>query len=246
MILVSNDDGIDAAGIKALSEALASLDRVIVVAPDRERSAASHALTLHHPLRYTEVGPGRFMVDGTPTDCVHLAVNGLLDERPQLLVSGINRGGNLGDDITYSGTVAAAMEGTLLKVPSIAISLDGFERFDYQDAAHFAVRIARKVIQRGLPPDHLLNVNVPERHNGVPRGVMITRQGKRFYGEPVVEKLDPRGRKYYWIGAEGDQHPQPEKGTDLWAVQNGYISVTPLWLDLTGQELLGELESWEL
>ena len=246
MILVSNDDGIEARGLQALVEALASLDRVIVVAPDRERSAASHALTLHRPLRAVETAPGRYAVDGTPTDCVHLAVNGLLDERPRLLVSGINRGSNSGDDITYSGTVSAAMEGTLLKVPSIAISQVGEEKFEYDSAAKFAVKLAREVLKRGLPPDNLLNVNVPMQAPGIPKGVMLTRQGKRFYGEPVVENLDPRGRKYYWIGAEGNHHPAPEKGTDLWAVQNGYISVTPLWLDLTGEKLLHELKTWDL
>jgi 5'-nucleotidase len=233
LILVSNDDGIHSAGLAALTDALLPIGDVVVVAPDREQSACSHALTLHRPLRIDEVKPGRFAVDGTPTDCVNLAVNAILKRRPALLVSGINHGANLGDDVTYSGTVSAAMEGTLLGVPSIATSLIGRGAFDFGVAATFAARLASWVLEHGLPPDTLLNVNVPQEFPGdVPRAVALTRMGRRRYGDAIVEKLDPRGRKYYWIGGE-DVPFVAEEGTDFHAVHQGLISVTPIHLDLT-------------
>jgi 5'-nucleotidase len=241
-ILVSNDDGIHSAGLAALAGALDPLGEVVVVAPDREQSACSHALTLHRPLRIDEVQPRRYTVDGTPTDCVNLAVNAILSERPALLVSGINRGANLGDDVTYSGTVSAAMEGTLLGIPSIAISLLGRGPYDFAPAAAFAARLASWVLARGLPPDTLLNVNVPADAEGVaPRAVALTRMGRRRYGDAIVEKVDPRGRKYYWIA--GDEVPfVAEEGTDFHAVQHGFISVTPIHLDLTNYRTLEALE----
>jgi 5'-nucleotidase len=241
LILVSNDDGIHSAGLAALVDALAPIGDVVVVAPDREQSACSHALTLHRPLRIDEVGTGRFAVDGTPTDCVNLAINAILKQRPALLVSGINHGANLGDDVTYSGTVSAAMEGTLLGVPSIATSLIGRGQFDFTVAAAFAARLAPWVLEHGLPPDTLLNVNVPQEcPDGGPRAVALTRMGRRRYGDAIVEKIDPRGRKYYWIGGE-DVPFVAEEGTDFHAVHQGLISVTPIHLDLTNYRTLDVL-----
>jgi 5'-nucleotidase len=243
LILVSNDDGIHSAGLTALADALEPFGEVVVVAPDREQSACSHALTLHRPLRIDEIRPRRFTVDGTPTDCVNLAVNAILDRRPSLLVSGINRGANLGDDVTYSGTVSAAMEGTLLGIPSIAMSLVGRGPYDFTTAAAFAARLAASVLARGLPADTLLNVNVPETPAGVaPSTVLATRMGRRRYGDAIVEKLDPRGRKYYWIGGE-DVPFVAEEGTDFHAVHNGRISVTPIHLDLTNYRALESLDA---
>ena len=233
LILVSNDDGIHSEGLGALADALTTVGEVIVVAPDREQSAASHALTLDRPLRLNEVGPNRYAVDGTPTDCVNLGINGVVRRRPALVVSGINKGANLGDDVTYSGTVSAAMEGTLLGIPSFAVSLIGRRDFRFDVAAACAARIASWVLARGLPPDTLLNVNVPPGVDGAaPRGLAITRMGRRRYGDAVVEKVDPRGRKYYWIGGEELEFVD-EEGTDFRAVRQGFISVTPIHLDLT-------------
>ena len=242
LILVSNDDGIHSPGLSALVEALTDVGEVVVVAPDREQSASSHALTLHRPLRIDEVATGRWIVDGTPTDCVNLAINGILSERPALLVSGINKGANLGDDITYSGTVSAAMEGTLLGVPSLAVSLIGRGHFAFDAAADFARRLAGWVLANGLPPDTLLNVNVPQPPDGEPlRGVRVTRMGRRRYGDAIVEKTDPRGRKYYWIGGEELEFVK-EEGTDFHAVDEGRISVTPIHLDLTNYASLEALD----
>jgi 5'-nucleotidase len=233
LILVSNDDGIHSAGVAALADAMGELGEVVVVAPDREQSASSHALTLHRPLRIDEVASGRWMVDGTPTDCVNLAINGLLRARPRLLVSGINKGANLGDDVTYSGTVSAAMEGTLLGIPSIAVSLVGRGTFDFAAAAALARRLAHWVLETGLPPDTLLNVNIPQRADGTaPLGLRLTRMGRRRYGDAIIEKTDPRGRKYYWIGGEELDFVK-EEGTDFHAVAEGLVSVTPIHLDLT-------------
>jgi 5'-nucleotidase len=232
VILVCNDDGIRSDGIQSLARALDVLGTVYVVAPDREQSAAGHSLTLHRPLRVEEIAPRQIAVDGTPTDCVNLAVSGILPSRPQLVVSGINKGANIGDDITYSGTVSAAMEGTLLGIPSIAISLAGRTRFDFGPAAAFAARLVAQVIERGLPPDTLLNVNVPDRPRDEMTGTRITRQGKRRYTEALIEKTDPRGKKYYWIG--GDELGFVEEaGTDYAAILAGAVSITPIHLDLT-------------
>ena len=241
-ILISNDDGIHSEGIKALARALRRVGEVYVVAPDRERSAVSHSLTIHRPLRVEQHATHIYAIDGTPTDCINIAVNGILKKRPDLVVSGINKGGNLGDDVTYSGTVSAAMEGTLLGIPSIAISLASRGNFDFTLAARFAVRLARFVLKNGLPKDTLLNVNVPE---GVDiKGYRVTKQGKRFYGDAVVEKVDPRGKKYYWIGGdilkwEGGQD------TDFQAVADQFISITPVHLDLTNYASFKELYNWK-
>lgn len=235
IVLVSNDDGIRAAGIQALAAALSDLGEVWVVAPDREQSAVSHALSLHRPLRVDQIAERQFAVDGTPTDCVILAVSKILPERPALLVSGINHGGNMGEDVTYSGTVSAAIEGTLLGIPSIAVSLVARGVADFAPAATFANRLARSVLDQGMASDTLLNVNVPALAVGDIRGYAVTRQGKRHYGDAIVENVDPRGRTYYWIGG-GDLGYQQAEGSDCTAVESGYISITPLHLDLTNYD----------
>ena len=244
-ILLSNDDGVASEGLKALQEKLASLDEVWVVAPDRDQSAVSHSLTLQRPLRIEQLGPRTFAVDGTPTDCVNLAINGILRERPRLVISGINRGANLGDDITYSGTVSAAMEGTLLGVPGIAVSLVGTDQFDFAAAADFTSRLATRLLRDSLPPDTLLNVNVPPLPAAEIKGFALTRQGKRRYGDAIVEKVDPRGKKYYWIGG-GSLDFVDAEGTDFSAVHRGLISITPLHLDLTNYRALEQLQHLKL
>jgi 5'-nucleotidase len=246
LILVSNDDGIRAAGIQALETALKPLGDVWVVAPDREQSAASHSLSLYRPLRVEEIDDRHFAVDGTPTDAINLAINGIIKRRPDLVVSGINHGANLGDDVTYSGTVSAAMEGTLLGVPSIAVSLVTRERAsDFTTAAAFAAGLARTVSARGLPRDTLLNVNVPALPPAELRGHLVTRMGKRRYGDAIIEHLDPRGRKYYWIGGD-DLGFVPAEGTDCTAVAGGYISITPLHLDLTNYASIAQINELEV
>jgi len=238
-ILVTNDDGIFSEGIERLSAALAEVGEVVTVAPDQERSAAGHSLTLHSPLRAKLVGENRWSVDGTPTDAVNWgALHLLKDRRPDLLFSGINLGLNLGDDVTYSGTVSAAFEGTLIGIPSVAISQEIETGFTFDAAAAFAVRLARRLLEEPLSAGTLVNVNVPA---GPPRGVRVARLGKRRYGEVIVEKLDPRGRPYYWIGSApptGDL----EQGTDLSEVAAKHISMTPLHLDLTDYRSLDRLE----
>lgn len=242
LILVTNDDGVHSPGILVLAEHLAALGEVVVVAPDRERSAVSHALTLQAPLRADELRPGFFAIDGTPTDCVNLAIHGLLDRKPDLVVSGINRGGNMGDDLTYSGTVAAAMEATLMGVPALAFSLEA-ERFlaeDFAVAATVAVDLAQRVLESGLPAETFLNINVPR---GFPSGMRLTRQGKRRFSDQIEKKSDPRGRNYYWLGA-GQVCFEALEGTDFHAVSQGYVSITPLHLDLTNYHSLAELAAW--
>jgi len=244
LILLTNDDGIHSAGLQALADEMQSLGRVVVVAPDRERSAVGHALTLHAPLRAEEIQTDRWAVSGTPTDAVGLGIHGLLKEKPALVISGINKGGNMGDDLTYSGTVAAAMEATLMGVPAIAVS-SASTQFGYDDFKHSAVvarQMAESVLEHGLPADTFINVNVPD---SAPKGIRLTRQGKRIYGDAVVQNRDPRGRTYYWIGA-GELSFQNLEGTDFHAVQNGYVSVTPLHLDLTNYAAMDRLRQWRL
>jgi len=240
-ILISNDDGINSEGLHVLADSLRDLGEIFIVAPDREQSAASHALSLHHPLRIDEISENIFSVDGTPTDCINLAVNGILkDKRPDIVVSGINKGENLGDDITYSGTVSAAMEGTLLGIPSIAVSIASRKNFDFDTASYYALIIAKYVIDKSLPPGTLLNVNVPNLPKSKIKGIKVTTQGKRVYGEPIVEKIDPRGRKYYWIGGD-ELRFLNIKDSDLVAVTQGFVSVTPIKLDLTDSDFLKTL-----
>jgi 5'-nucleotidase len=245
LILISNDDGIRSAGLRALAESLASVGEVVVVAPDRERSATGHSLTLTRPLRVTEVDPGWYSVDGTPTDCVMLAVMELLPRRPQLVAAGINHGSNIGDDVTYSGTVASAIEATLQGIPAFAISVAGNGTFDFQVAGPCAHRVAKEVLRRGLPRDTLLNVNVPAVPQDAVRGWKITRQGRRVYSETVIRKIDPRGRTYYWIGGAAASW-EPGGETDHEAVTSGWVSVTPLHLDLTNHRVLADIKEWGL
>jgi 5'-nucleotidase len=250
-ILISNDDGIAAEGLLALADALEAVGEVTVVAPEREQSAASHALTLHKPLRVYPAGARRFAVSGTPTDCVNMAVHHLMPEPPDIVVSGINRGGNLGDDVTYSGTVSAAMEGTILGLPSVAVSQFCMGPPDFAAAADFGASLIAALLAafdqgRRLPPDTLLNVNVPDLPLGEIQGVRWTVQGRRrFTKEQVVEKEDPRGRKYYWVGG-GEVEWEGNPDSDYAAVQAGCISVTPVHLDLTHHRALGELKAWEM
>src|SRR5262245_33311640 len=239
VLLVTNDDGVHAAGLAALADALEDLGEVHVLAPEREQSACGHALTLHRPLRVHRFNERRHAVNGTPSDCVNLGVLGFLPERPVVVVSGVNHGSNLGDDVTYSGTVSAAMEGTLLGVPSVAVSLAEGE--DFEHAARVARQVVMRVLVNGLPPMTLLNVNVPP---GVPKGVRLTRLGHRVYSGKIVEQADPRGRAHYWIGA-GPPAWEALEGTDMGAVHEGYAAVTPLHLDLTHHRALAQMTDWE-
>lgn len=245
LILVSNDDGISSPGILLLAAALKPLGKVVIVAPDREQSAASHALTLHKPLRIYEQEKNTFSVSGTPTDCVNLAVNAILKELPDLVVSGVNRGANLGDDLHYSGTVAAAVEGVIFGIPAIAVSQLYGEKMDFSYASEFAAKVARKVLQEGLPPGHFLNINVPNLPKSKIKGYDITTQGKRNYGDVIVEKLDPRGKKYYWIGGNQEEFIDIV-GSDCNAVLNSRISITPVRTELTAHEYLDHMRSWEI
>ena len=243
LILASNDDGIHADGLRALQDAMSELGEVWVVAPESEQSAASHAISLHRPLRIRELGERRFAIDGTPSDCSYVAINHLLKHRkPSLMVSGINHGGNLADDVTYSGTVAAAMEASLLGIPAIAFSLVADATFDFAPAARFARALAGAVLGQRFQGRILLNVNVPPGCD--PSEYSVTQLGKHSYGYDVVENLDPRGRKYYWIGGTSFQH-EDIPGSDCNAVfREKRISVTPLHLDLTEYSQLDLVRNW--
>ena len=241
-ILVTNDDGIYSEGLRKLANVLRGLGEVIIVAPDREQSAASHALTLNRPLRLLQIEENEWIVDGTPSDCVNLAILKLMKERrPDLIVSGINFGPNLGDDVTYSGTISAAFEGALLNIPSIAFSALVGEHFSFDRCAAFAGELTRVALDEHREPHIILNVNFPVGEFG---GVKITKLGKRIYSEGVIERKDPRGRKYYWIGGEPPIW-HPGEGTDFEAIQNGLISITPLHLDLTHHESIPRLKPLE-
>jgi 5'-nucleotidase len=241
-VLLSNDDGVHAEGLRALAAAFDG-DEVWVVAPDREQSASSHAISLHRPLRMLEVAPRWFAVDGTPTDAAYMGLNLVLkDARPDVVVSGVNHGPNLANDVLYSGTVAAAMEAALLGVHAIAVSLAGPAPHAFEDAARFAAALARRVVAAPPPAPVLLNVNVPP---GPVRGYRFVRLGRRTYGNEVVEKVDPRGRKYYWIGGEGGATSEDIPGSDCnAALAERLVSVTPLHLDSTHDAMLQELRSW--
>lgn len=240
LILVTNDDGWNSQGIRVLSKALQSIGEIYVVAPEREQSAVGHALTLHRPLKFEKINNKTYLINGTPTDCVILGVNRLLPRRPDLIVSGINNGGNMGDDITYSGTVAAAIEGTLLGISSFAISFaeenqGGKKSLRFQQSARFAQSLAKQVLKKGLPQDTFLNVNVPD--TSVFKGIKLTRQGKRVYDNVIREIIDPKGRKHFWIGSDTPVW-QSGEDSDFEAVKNGFISVTPVHLDLTNYNAL--------
>jgi len=245
ILLLTNDDGINSQGLKALDKVLQDIGQVWVIAPDRERNAIGRALTLHRPLRVNKIAPRRFAVNGTPSDCVNLAINGLLPEKPKLVVSGINKGGNLGDDVSYSGTISAAFEATVLGVPAFAISLAARSNFKFQPSALFAKKMALVLLRHRLPPDTFLNINVPDT-NG--RGVethTITRMGKSIYDNSVIEKVDPRGGKYYWIGGNEIKF-QPVDKSDFQAIANGVISITPLKTDHTNYAFINALKKWKI
>jgi len=242
-ILVSNDDGYLAQGINTLAAVLQQYATVSVVAPDRNRSAASNSLTLDMPLRATHCDNGFVRVDGTPTDCVHLAITGLLKAEPDMVFAGINHGANLGDDVLYSGTVAAATEGRFLGLPAIAISLASSDPKHFETAAHVAVILMKKILSHPLPKDTLLNVNVPDLPLAELKGYLSTRLGQRHKAEAVIQSHDPRGHIIYWVGPPGgEQDAGP--GTDFDAIRNGYVSITPLQLDLTRYERLDVLSDW--
>jgi 5'-nucleotidase len=244
-ILLSNDDGYSAEGLGTLAEALKAFASVTVVAPDRNRSGASNSLTLDAPLRIRQDAPGVIAVDGTPTDCVHLAITGLLEESPDMVVSGINAGANLGDDVLYSGTVAAAMEGRFLGFPAVAVSLvlDGSNTPHYASAARFTCDLVKRLRTHPLPADTILNVNVPDLPWDEIQGVEATRLGHRHRSEPVLKDSDPRGRPIYWVGPPGaEQDAGP--GTDFSAIRCSFISVTPIQIDLTRHSALDNLSQW--
>lgn len=242
-ILVSNDDGVHAPGLAYLAEALSNIANITVVAPDRNRSGVSNSLTLENPLRVVTATNGFYSVNGTPTDCVHIAITGLLKEMPDMVISGINEGANLSDDVLYSGTVAAATEGRFLGLPSIAISLAGPHCEHYDTAARLAKLLVERLHEQPLTYNTILNVNVPDLPFSELHGIQVTRLGTRHIAEPTIKALDPRGRKIYWIGQPGpEQDAGP--GTDFYAVNTGYVSITPLHLDLTHYKVLDELSGW--
>ncbi len=242
-ILISNDDGYLAQGINCLATALAQYADISVVAPDKNRSAASNSLTLDMPLRATTCENGFVRVDGTPTDCVHLAITGLLKSEPDMVFAGINHGANLGDDVLYSGTVAAATEGRFLGLPAVAISLVGSDPKHFATAAHVAVSLMQKILTHPLPKDTLLNVNVPDLPIEALKGYQSTRLGQRHKAEAVIRSSDPRGHLIYWVGPPGSEQ-DAGPGTDFEAIRNGFVSVTPLQLDLTRYERLEGLQTW--
>ncbi len=244
-VLVTNDDGIHSKGLDVLVQRLKKKAQVFVVAPDRERSAVSHSLTLNKPLRIKEIEANVFLVDGTPADCVRL---GLLDilkkENIDMVIAGINMGPNLGDDVLYSGTVGAAIEGTILGVPSLAVSLVAKCNFHFKTAAEISCRIIDKVLQKGLPKGICFNINVPNLPIKQVKDFKITRQGKRIYGKEIEKRVDPRGFIYYWV-ASGRVHNIKEKGTDVEAIEEKKVSITPLQIDVTAHQYLKEIRRWK-
>jgi 5'-nucleotidase len=244
IILVTNDDGVHSQGIIALFRAMKEIGDAYIIAPDRERSAVSHALTMHRPLKVEELREHVYAVNGTPTDCVAIGVNKILPQKPALIVSGINKGGNVGDDITYSGTVSAAIEGTIMGIPSFAISIVGSKNFHFDTAAHYSLEVARYILENSLPYDTLLNVNLPNVKKDDIFGVKFTRQGKRVYDNAIKDIFDPWGEKHFWIGG-GTPYWEHGEDTDIQAVQHGYVSISPMHLDLTNYEALKFLrERW--
>jgi len=242
-ILLANDDGYQARGLRTLAERLSAFSEVTIVAPDRNRSGASNSLTLETPLRVERVDKNTYYINGTPTDCVHIAITGLLDHVPDMLISGINHGANLGDDVLYSGTVAAAMEGRFLGIPSIAVSLVVAGNEHFATAADLVARLVERHLTDPLPTDSILNVNVPDVPRDALHGVRATRLGFRHKSEPAIKTLDPHNRPIYWIGPAGaGQDAGP--GTDFHAVASGYASVTPLKIDLTAHVALDGVAQW--
>ncbi|MCG8489147.1 MAG: 5'/3'-nucleotidase SurE [Chromatiales bacterium] len=242
-ILLSNDDGYQATGLMMLAEQLSEVGNIVVVAPDQDRSGASNSLTLVNPLRARTMENGFIRVDGTPTDCVHLAITGLLEQEPDLVVSGINAGPNMGDDVLYSGTVAAATEGRFLGLPAVAISMNSHNPQHFETGAQVAEILVRRLIEAPLSENVILNVNVPDIPYSELQGIVSTRLGHRHKAEPVIKSQDPRGKTIYWVGPAGaEQDAGP--GTDFHAVRQGYVSVTPLHVDLTRHSALPILDEW--
>jgi 5'-nucleotidase len=243
-ILITNDDGVHSPGIVALQQALESLGRTIVIAPDRDNSAVSHSLTMNRPLKVVRLRENFYTLDGTPTDCVAVGLKKILPVRPDLLVSGINAGANLGDDISYSGTVSAAIEGTMYGIPSMAISVGGQQPYDYRAAMQIAVCMAGKILCNSLPGDTLLNINVPSGSGY--KTIRVTRQGRRLWENSIHETLDPRGTKHYWIGG-GTAVTDPGEDTDVHVFAAGNVSITPIQLDLTNHAGITFLkEKWQV
>lgn len=246
--LLSNDDGIDAPGLRALTDAMSPFGEVMIVAPDRERSGAGHSLTLHRPLRIQARGNRRYAIDGTPTDCVSLGILEILKKQlPDIVISGINCGANLGDDVTYSGTVAAALEGAILGFPAIAFSLTASieDEPNFAPAVYFVQKLMRRALERGLPKGVVLNVNIPNIAGDRIDAYEVTRLGKRRYAGAIAEKIDPRGKKYYWVGAEELGFDDIE-GSDSNAIRLNKVSITPLRLDMTHTEYLDQVREWQL
>jgi 5'-nucleotidase len=243
-ILLSNDDGVYAPGLKTLQQALKKMAEIKTFAPDRDRSGASNSLTLSMPIRTQQIEEDVISVQGTPTDCIHLALTGLLQKQPDMVISGINSGSNMGDDVWYSGTVAAAVEGRFLGLPSIAVSLTGKPPFNHYDTAARVVQdLVRHILVNPLPAETILNVNVPPLPYQELKGIAITRLGTRHKAQPLISRLDPRGHPVYWIGPAGEEHDSTE-GTDFAAIRNGKVSITPLRVNLTREEMLDELTNW--
>ena len=244
LILITNDDGFFSSGIEALKAKLQEIGEIFIVAPDRERSAISYALTLHRPIRAKKIKENTWAIDGTPTDCINLGLRKLLPGKPDLIISGINKGPNLGEDTTYSGTVSGAVQGTLFDIPSFAISViaDKHGIYDFQYAANIALQLAKWILQNELPKETTLNVNIPPPPI---RGIKLTKLGKKKYRPDIIEKVDPRGKTYYWIG-NGNPQCIGDENTDVKAVRNGYISITPLKLDLTDYQALNYLKTKKL
>jgi 5'-nucleotidase len=243
-ILLSNDDGVNAPGIRMLAEVLKPIANIIIVAPDRNRSGASNSLSLHAPIRATTLEPNVISVQGTPTDCVHLAVTGLLDSKPDMIISGINDSANLADDVWYSGTVAAAMEGCFLGIPAMAISLAGKEALHYDTAANvvkYLVELFKGSLS--LPVRTFFNINVPDVEEKDLNGIAVTRLGKRHCAQPTIPQKDPRGEMVYWVGPVGDAEDD-RVGTDFYAVNNNQVSLTPMKIDMTDYDIFSEVKSW--
>ncbi|MGB8657233.1 MAG: 5'/3'-nucleotidase SurE [Candidatus Zixiibacteriota bacterium] len=244
LILLTNDDGINAEGLVTLRKEISKIGQVWVVAPDREQSATSHSLTLEYPIRTNQIGDRSYSVSGTPTDAVMLAVRAILKKRPDILVSGINHGPNLGNDVSYSGTVAAAMEGTILGIPSIAVSNVNYSAKHFKSAAEFVRKLTSFVLKNGLPKDSLLNVNVPDKRPAMKK-YKITRLGKRVHNDVVIDKITQRVGEYYWIG-EQTSIWEKEDDTDYAAIQKGYVSITPLHLDMTDYRAMEQIKRWKI